>query len=144
MSENENEEKIIMFAIDEKEENLCMECGKENAFISSDGLYLCRDCFYLQKKAIIDSYIYKTTLNPSYNQITETIFLGNEDSARDKKFLLNNNISNILICAENCEIFYPDLFKYKILFNLLMILKIIFIFIVLWELVEVLLLLLVI
>ena len=39
MSENENEEKIIMFAIDEKEENLCMECGKENAFISSDGLY---------------------------------------------------------------------------------------------------------
>lgn len=116
MSENENEEKIIMFAIDEKEENLCMECGKENAFISSDGLYLCRDCFYLQKKAIIDSYIYKTTLNPSYNQITETIFLGNEDSARDKKFLLNNNISNILICAENCEIFYPDLFKYKILY----------------------------
>ena len=23
---------------------------------------------------------------------------------------------NILICAENCEIFYPDLFKYKILY----------------------------
>ena len=113
----ENEEKLIMFSIDENDSNLCEECLKEKAFINSDGFLLCRNCFYLQKKAILDAFIYKTTsLNPSYNQITEKIFLGNEDSAYDKKFLLDNNISNILICAEGCEIFFPDLFKYKILY----------------------------
>ena len=113
----ENEEKLIMFSIDENDSNICDECLKEKAFINSDGFLLCRNCFYLQKKEILDAFIYKTTsLNPSYNQITEKIILGNEDAAYDKKFLLDNNISNILICAEGCEIFFPDLFKYKILY----------------------------
>ena len=85
-----------MFSIDENDSNICDECLKEKAFINSDGFLLCRNCFYLQKKAILDAFIYKTTsLNPSYNQITEKIFLGNEDSAYDKKFLLDNNILKI-------------------------------------------------
>ena len=106
-----------MSSLDDNENHICFECKKEKAFIISDNLYLCRECFYLQKKEILDYYIYKqNNLVISYNQITEKIFLGNEDTARDKKELIKNNISNILICAEGCEIFYPDIFKYKILY----------------------------
>ena len=116
-NKEEEEEQIIMSSLDDNENHICFECKKEKAFIISDNLYLCRECFYLQKKEILDYYIYKqNNLVISYNQITEKIFLGNEDTARDKKELIKNNISNILICAEGCEIFYPDLFKYKILY----------------------------
>ena len=58
----------------------------------------------------------KTTLSPSYDQITEKLFLGNEDTARDKAILNKLNISNILICAEGCEPFFKDEYKYKILY----------------------------
>jgi hypothetical protein len=114
---NEENEQILMLSLDNDENHICFECKKEKAFIFSDNLYLCRECFYLQKKAIIDCYIHKQyNLYISYNQITEKIFLGNEDTARDKKILIKNNISNILVCAEGCDIFYPDIFKYKILY----------------------------
>ena len=37
-----------------------------------------------------------------------------EDTARDKAILNKLNISNILICAEGCEPFYPNEYTYKI------------------------------
>ena len=116
-NKDEEEEQIIMTSLNDDENHICFECKKEKAFIISDNLYLCRECFYLQKKEILDYYIQKqNNLVISYNQITEKIFLGNEDTARSKNELIKNNISNILICAEGCEIFYPDIFKYKILY----------------------------
>ena len=58
----------------------------------------------------------KVNLYPSYEQITDKIYLGNEDTARDKEILSKLNISNILICAEGCEPFFPNESKYKILY----------------------------
>ena len=60
-------------------------------------LFICNDCFVKQKQEIFNLYMNKTVLNPSYNQITEKIYLGNEDTARDKNLLKKLNISNILI-----------------------------------------------
>ena len=69
-----------------------------------------------KKEEIFKLYLNKRVLNPSYNQITDKIYLGNEDTARDKVLLKKLNISNILICAEGCNPFYPFEYKYKILY----------------------------
>ena len=58
----------------------------------------------------------KVNLYPSYEQITEKIYLGNEDTASDKELLKKLDMSNILICAEGCEPFFPNEYTYKILY----------------------------
>ena len=110
----ENEEKEVMWVSDELEK--CSLCGKDGAYIKEEGIYICNDCFVIQKQEIFNLYMNKTTLSPSYEQITEKLFLGNEDTARDKAILNKLNISNILICAEGCEPFFKDEYKYKILY----------------------------
>ena len=110
----ENEEKEVMWVSDELEK--CSLCGKDGAYIKEEGIYICNDCFVIQKQEIFNLYMNKTTLSPSYDQITEKLFLGNEDTARDKAILNKLNISNILICAEGCEPFFKDEYKYKIIY----------------------------
>ena len=110
----ENEEKEVMWVSDELEK--CSLCGKDGAYIKEEGIYICNDCFVIQKQEIFNLYMNKPVLNPSYNQITDKIYLGNEDTARDKAILNKLNISNILICAEGCEPFFKDEYKYKILY----------------------------
>ena len=113
-NENEEEEKEVMCVTDDLQK--CSLCGKDGAYIKEEGIYICNDCFVIQKKEIFNLYMNKTTLCPSYEQITDKIYLGNEDTARDRAILNKLNISNILICAEGCEKFYPDEYKYKILY----------------------------
>ena len=110
----ENEEKEIMIITDQLEE--CSLCGKFGAYIKEEGINICNDCFVKQKHEIFNLYMNKAVLNPSYDKITDKIYLGNEDTARDKNILKKLNISNILICAEGCERFFPDEFNYKILY----------------------------
>ena len=113
-NEKEKEEKEIMFVMDNLEK--CSLCGKDGAYIKEEGIYICNDCFVEQKREIFNLYMNKVNLYPSYEQITDKIYLGNEDTARDKEILSKLNISNILICAEGCEPFFPNEFKYKILY----------------------------
>ena len=113
-NEEEKEEKEIMFVMDNLEK--CSLCGKDGAYIKEEGIYICNDCFVEQKREIFNLYMNKVNLYPSYEQITNKIYLGNEDTARDKEILNKLNISNILICAEGCEPFFPNEFKYKILY----------------------------
>ena len=113
-NEEEKEEKEIMFVMDNLEK--CSLCGKDGAYIKEEGIYICNDCFVEQKREIFNLYMNKVNLYPSYEQITDKIYLGNEDTARDKEILNKLNISNILICAEGCEPFFPNEFKYKILY----------------------------
>ena len=110
----EKEEKEIMTVTDQLEE--CFICGKFGAYIKEEGIFICNDCFVKQKQEIFNLYMNKSVLSPSYNKITEKIYLGNEDTARDKAILNKLNISNILICAECCEPFYPNEYTYKILY----------------------------
>ena len=113
-NEKEKDEKEIMFVMDNLEK--CSLCGKDGAYIKEEGIYICNDCFVEQKREIFNLYMNKVNLYPSYEQITDKIYLGNEDTARDKEILSKLNISNILICAEGCEPFFPNEFKYKILY----------------------------
>ena len=110
----EKEEKELMTIADELED--CTLCGSPGAYIKEEGVFICNNCFLKQKAEIFKLYINKAVLSPSYNQITDKIYLGNEDTARDKELLKKLNISNILICAEGCNTFYPDEYKYKILY----------------------------
>ena len=112
--EEEEEEKELMTVTDQLEE--CFLCGKFGAYIKEEGVFICNDCFVKQKQEIFNLYMNKTVFNPSYDKITDKIYLGNEDTARDKKILKELKISNILICAEGCEPFFSDEFIYKILY----------------------------
>ena len=109
-----DEEREVMIVTDQVEE--CFSCGKFGAYIKEEGVYICNECFVKQKQEIFNLYMNKTTLCPSFNKITDKIYLGNEDTARDKVILNKLKISNILICAEGCEPFFPNEFKYKILY----------------------------
>ena len=111
---HEKEEKELMTVTDQLEE--CFLCGKFGAYIKEEGVFICNDCFVKQKQEIFSLYMNKTVFNPSYDKITDKIYLGNEDTARDKNILKELNISNILICAEGCEPFFSNEFKYKILY----------------------------
>ena len=111
---NEKEEKEVMLVLDDLEK--CTLCGKDGAYIKEEGIYICNDCFVKQKREIFNLYMNKVNLYPSYEQITEKIYLGNEDTARDKELLKKLNISHILICAEGCEPFFPNEYTYKILY----------------------------
>ena len=111
---NQEEEKEIMLVLDKLEK--CTLCGKDGAYIKEEDIYICNNCFVKQKQEIFNLYMNKTKLFPSYEQITEKIYLGNEDTARDKVLLNKLNISHILICAEGLEKFFPDEFSYKILY----------------------------
>ena len=113
-NENVKEEKEIMTISETLEK--CNLCGKNDAYIKESGIFICNDCFVEQKREIFNLYMNKPCLYPSYNLITDKIYLGNEDTARDKEILNKLNISNILICAEGCEPFFPNEFKYKILY----------------------------
>ena len=108
------EEKEVMTITDELQE--CFLCGNFGAYIKEEDVFICNNCFLKQKAEIFNLYLNKAVLSPSYDQITDKIYLGNEDTARDKELLKKLNISNILICAEGCESFYPDEYKYKILY----------------------------
>ena len=110
----EKEEKEIMFVLDELQK--CTLCGKDGAYIKEEEIFICNECFVKQKQEIFNLYMNKTTLMPSYEQITDKIYLGNEDTARDNVLLNKLNISHILICAEGLEIFFPEEYKYKILY----------------------------
>ena len=111
---NEKEEKEVMLVLDDLEK--CTLCGKDGAYIKEEEIYICNDCFVKQKREIFNLYMNKINLYPSYEQITEKIYLGNEDTASDKELLKKLNISNILICAEGCEPFFPNEYTYKILY----------------------------
>ena len=114
LKNKKNEEREVMTVMDHLEE--CFLCGKFGAYIKEEGIYICNECFVKQKQDIFNLYMTKTELSPSYNKITDKIYLGNEDTARDKNILNQLNIKNILICAEGCEPFFPNEFKYKILY----------------------------
>jgi protein-tyrosine phosphatase len=109
-SENE---KIILFNTDDL--HPCFICQSTNAYINQEGIFLCNDCFYKQKKEVFDLYMEKINITPSYNQILSNIYLGNEDTARDKKLLNELKIKNIVIAASYCNKFFPDCFNYKVL-----------------------------
>ena len=110
----EKQEKEVIQVLDNFEK--CTLCGKDGAYIKEEGIYICNNCFVQQKKEIFNLYMNKVNLYPSYEQITEKIYLGNEDTARDKELLKKLNISHILICAEGCEPFFPNEYNYKILY----------------------------
>ena len=111
---DEKQEKEVMQVLDNFEK--CTLCGKDGAYIKEEGIYICNNCFVQQRKEIFNLYMNKVNLYPSYEQITEKIYLGNEDTARDKELLKKLNISHILICAEGCEPFFPNEYTYKILY----------------------------
>lgn len=108
--EDEKEEEILI--VNEESENVCSICNKNVSCIQENGIFICQECFYEQKKEMLKCFLNRTTLHPNFNDITDKIILGNEDCAYDKEFLQSHQITNILVCGMGMIKKYEKEFEY--------------------------------
>lgn len=77
-------------------------------------VYFCETCYNNQKKKMFD--IERVSKSYSdYNMITDKIYLGNSDTAKDKELLKDRGITHILVCGYFLHKFHPDDFIYKVI-----------------------------
>ncbi len=84
----------------QKETSVCLSCYDEQ-----DKLYR----FFRKNKKFKPEYC-------EINQITDRIWLGNEETQYFKEKLQNLGITHILVVGRELEIFHPDNFIYKKVF----------------------------
>ena len=82
----------------------CFVCGEIENMHSNE---LCENCFKKQAGHLNE---YR-----EINKITEKIYLGSYQGARNKEKLLEYGISHILICGNRLSPLYPEMFTYCIL-----------------------------
>jgi len=56
---------------------------------------------------------YSNIPNPQIDQISEKVYLGNEDGQRDKEYLKKLGVTHILVVGSGLNIFHPIDFEYK-------------------------------
>ena len=81
----------------------CYDCGtKENLKICSEYTAICQKCYDRQLE---EARHYKSMRekDPEINQITEDIFLGNEDAATTESILIERGITAICTCGTNLD-----------------------------------------
>lgn len=96
------------------EERLCYWCTmrKSNTIIIEDIIY-CEEC-YLEQKNKMDEYEKKRTkFFPEIDKITDKIYLGNYDGARELDMLKGYGITHVLICGSFLNEHHPGKFIYK-------------------------------
>ena len=77
------------------------------------GVPVCNNCWGMNTE---DFKFYRNNRKnffPEIDQITEKVFLGNEDAQRDKDYLKTLGITHILVVGSGLEIFHPLEFEYK-------------------------------
>jgi protein-tyrosine phosphatase len=92
----------------------CFLCGNESKNLEEvlDN-YICKECIFTQQAELKKLDESRTQFYPEINKITENIFLGNQDAARDKDLLKELNITHVLCCASFIDQFHPNHFTYK-------------------------------
>lgn len=95
----------------------CLICESTNIFKVINDFNYCQKCYEMQRDEFLEMEKNRTEFYPSFNQITEKVYLGNNDAQRDKKLLKDNGITHILMCGNYLYPFHPEDFTYK-LFNL--------------------------
>lgn len=77
------------------------------------GVPICPSCWSMNMSEFKRFKDNRTFFFPEIDQITEKIFLGNEDAQRDKEKLKKLGITHILVVGNGLEIFHPTDFEYK-------------------------------
>lgn len=77
------------------------------------GVPICSSCWGMNTNDFKRFKDNRTYFFPEMDQITEKIYLGNEDAQRDKEKLKKLGITHILVVGSGLEIFHPTEFEYK-------------------------------
>ena len=79
------------------------------------GFPICQNCWEFNKNQFKYYKDKRTNFFPEIDEITEKVYLGNEDAQRDKENLKKLGITHILVIGTFLDIFHPLDFVYKIL-----------------------------
>ena len=96
-------------------DNVCIGCNKKTS-ITINHMYFCDDCKKSQSLALRQFDDNKTTFYPEIDEITEKLYLGNEDGGREKEKLKEFGVTHILLCGTDLVERYPKDFIYKQLY----------------------------
>ena len=95
----------------------CKYCNKNyipNKILRSH-LYYCVDCYLKKKKNKFEADLNYHTELDFKEIIPNKLYLGNNEAAKNKDLLKQNNITAILICGYFLSEFFPNKFIYKTL-----------------------------
>jgi protein-tyrosine phosphatase len=95
-----------------KQQN-CVICGYSDIdnIIYNEHSY-CKSCYKSQIEQLLEYHKERENLSSEIVQITEKIYLGNQDASQDCELLKSLNISNILVCGNYLDQHHPNEFKY--------------------------------
>lgn len=77
------------------------------------GVPICTSCWSENSKDFSFYQNNREKFYPEIDQITDKVFLGNEDGQRDKENLKKLGITHILVVGNGLKIFHPKDFEYK-------------------------------
>lgn len=92
---------------------ICTLCLADISKETTKSNNYCDKCFNEKFQELNDYEKSQTELFPEIDQITEKIYLGNYDGARDLERLQNLSVSHIMVCGTFLNIHFSDNFVYK-------------------------------
>ena len=92
----------------------CKDCNRKQISIKfkNTSIKLCNEC-YLKRKQQMLKFEIKMKGDIKINKITPLLYLGNNESAKDKKMLKYLEITHILVVGFFLHEYYPNSFIYK-------------------------------
>ena len=109
-----NDYKYINSSFRKMSKTKCKYCKMKNVpeKLIKSHLFYCIDC-YNKKKSINYKMDLESGIQPEICEIIkEKIFLGNVEAAANKKLLLENNVTSILVCGYLLNEYFPNDFNY--------------------------------
>ena len=100
--------------IEAEEKKICEKCNKNKIperFYNSHIKY-CENCYKEEKERLFQKEIIIQG-EPQIDKITEKLYLGNNQAAKNKELLKKYKITNILVVGFFLHEYFPEDFKYK-------------------------------
>lgn len=98
--------------INESFNKKCFLCNSSIYLKLIDKSFFCENCLNSQLIQLSQFKNNRTKFFPEVNKITDKIYLGNENGSREKGFLKEIGVTNILVCAAKLEVLHPESFQY--------------------------------
>ena len=92
----------------------CKNCKQQpiDVKFKNTSIHLCNECYLKRKQQQYENDIqFKGEVQ--INEITPQLYLGNNESAKNKEMLLQMEITHILVVGFYLHEYYPDTFTYK-------------------------------
>ena len=114
MYKNDLDEKVISTKDKDKTDLKCSLCNLLKSECNMAlGVPICQVCWEMNANEFKNYKYSRTNFFPEIDQITEKVYLGNEDAQRDKENLKKIGVTHILVVGNGLDILHPLDFEYK-------------------------------